>query len=233
MPRIDDLIDQIGNARYVSKFDMLKGYWQIPLTSRAKDISSFVTPDGLFRYLVTPFGMKNSGCTFQRFMNQIVTGLMNTKVYVDDVIIYTETWEEHIQAIRALFDRLLEHRLTVNLAKSEFARATVQFLGHVVGQGQVSPVSAKVEAIKDFKAPDSKKDLMRFLGMYGFYRKFCRNFSQVVFPLTELLKNKVPYVWTSECQTAFDRIKTLLVSSPVLAAQIFTNHSFFTATPVT
>ncbi len=221
MPRIDDLIDQIGNAKYVSKFDLLKGYWQIPLTDKAKDVSSFVTPDGLFRYLVTPFGMKNSGCTFQRFMNQIVTGLPNTEVYVDDIIIYTSTWEDHVTAIKALFSRLLEYKLTVNLVKSEFAKATVQFLGHIVGQGQVAPVKGKVEAINDFQAPENKKSLMRFLGMAGFYRKFCKNFSQVVAPLTELLKKRVEYVWSPECQVAFEKVKAILTNTPVLVAPDF------------
>jgi len=221
LPRVDDLIDQIGEARFVSKFDLLKGYWQIPLTARARDISSFVTPDGLYQYLVTPFGMKNSGCTFQRFMNQVVSELPHTKVYVDDIIIYTNTWEEHVSAILALFSRLTEHNLTVNLVKSEFAKATVQFLGHMVGQGQISPVMAKVEAINSFPVPDNKKALMRYLGMCGYYRKFCKNFSEVITPLTGLLKKGIGYRWTENCQTAFDNVKSLLTNAPVLMAPDF------------
>ena len=221
MPRVDDCIDQIGNAKFVSKFDLLKGYWQVPLTERAKEISAFVTPDGLYRYLVTPFGMKNSGCTFQRFTNQVIVGLKDTKVYVDDIIIYSETWEEHVAAVKALFIRLLEYGLTVNLVKSEFAKATVQFLGHIVGQGQVSPVTAKVQAINDFQVPTNRKAIRRFLGMCGFYRKFCRNFADVVFPLTELLKKDTPFIWDVACQGAFGKVKAILVNPPVLKAPDF------------
>ena len=221
MPRVDDCIDQIGNTRFVSKLDLLKGYWQVPLTERAKNISAFATPGGLYRYKVTPFGMKNSGCTFQRLTNQVVFGLKNTRVYVDDIIVFSDTWEEHMAALRALFERLAEFGLTVNLVKSEFGKATVQFLGYVVGQGQVLPVTAKVQTICDFKAPTDKKGLMRFLGMIGFYRRFCCNFSDVVAPLTNLLGDRVKFTWTPVCQDAFDKVKRILMDSPVLMAPDF------------
>ena len=115
-------------------------------------------------------------------------------MYVDDIILFTNTWEEHVSAIIALFLRLIEYGLTVNLVKSEFAKATVQFLGHMVGQGQVSPVMAKVEAINSYQVPDNKKALMRYLGMCGYYRKYCKNFSDVVAPLTGLLKTGIDYI---------------------------------------
>ena len=221
LPRIDDLIDQVGQATYVSKFDLLKGYWQIPLTERAKEISSFVVRDGFYRYLVCPFGMRNSGCTFQRFMNRVISRLDKTKVYVDDVIVYNQTWSDHVATIKALFERLREYKLTANLVKSDFAKVTVQFLGHMVGQGRVSPVHAKVQAVNEFPTPENKKSLMRFLGMCGYYRKFCKNFSDVVTPLTSLLKKRVEFRWTSGCQEAYEKIKNILVSSPILMAPNF------------
>ena len=151
----------------------------------------------------------------------MIAGLKKTKVYIDDIIIYSDTWEEHIKAIRALFQRLLEFSLTVNLAKSDFAIATVKFLGHVVGQGEVLPLDAKVQAIREFEVPKNKKSLMRFLGMIGFYRRFCKNFSDVAVPLTELLKKDVQYEWTEERQSVFDQLKELLVHSPILASPNF------------
>lgn len=144
LPLIDTLIDQVGSARCVSKFDLLKGYWQVPLTERAKEVSAFCTGNGLFCYLVCPFGMKNSGCTFQRFMDIVVSGLSNTQVYVDDLIVNSETRSDHEAALRTLFERLRKHKLTVSLAKSDFARATVQYLGHVVGQGKILPATANI-----------------------------------------------------------------------------------------
>ena len=221
IPRIDDCIDNIGHAKYVTKFDLLKGFWQITLTDRAKEISAFVTPDGLYQYKVMPFGMKNSPATFQRPVNSLISNLDGCKAYIDDAIIFSEEWQQHLQTIRTFFDRLSDAKLTVNLAKSEFCHANLTFLGHIVGQGQVKPVEAKVEAISDFPVPTSKRQLMRFLGVAGYYRKFCKNFSAIAEPLTNLLGKKAKYVWTDDCQKSFDKLKAILRSAPVLLAPSF------------
>ena len=103
IPRIDDCIDNIGHAKYVTKFDLLKGFWQIPLTDRAKEISAFITPDGLYQYKGMPFGMKNYPATFQRLVNRLIFGLDGCKAYIDDAIIYSEEWEQHLEIIREFF----------------------------------------------------------------------------------------------------------------------------------
>ena len=221
IPRIDDCIDKIGSAKFVTKMDLLKGFWQVPLTERAKEISAFVTPDGLYQYKVMPFGMKNSPATFQRLVNQVITGIPGCSAYIDDVVVYSDTWEEHLRIMNMLFHSLKQAHLTVNLAKCEFAKATVTFLGHVVGQGSVKPIDAKVVAVCKFPQPENKKQLMRFLGMAGYYRKFCPKFSTIAEPLTRLLSKKVKFVWTQECQDSFDKIKAMLGSAPVLSAPRF------------
>lgn len=218
---MEDCIDQVCSAKYVSKFDLLKGYWQVPLTKRAREIAAFITPSGLFSYTVMPFGLRNAPATFQRLMNRVVSGLEGCAVYLDDVVVYSDSWEEHVRRVKALFQRLEWARLTINLAKCEFARATVTYLGKVVGQGFVRPVDAKIQAVKQFPQPTTKKELMRFLGMAGYYRAFCKNFSIVASPLTNLLKAKAEFVWSTQCQEAFDTIKALLCSAPVLAAPNF------------
>ncbi len=216
IPRIEDCIDKIGRAQFVSKFDLLKGFWQVPLTERAKRVSAFVTPDGLFNYCVMPFGMRNSPATFQRLINQVISGLSGCEAYIDDLVLYSESWDDHLLRLRLLFERLVEAKLTVNLAKSEFCRGTVQYLGHIVGQGHIKPVSAKIDSIAKYAIPKDKKSLMRFLGTIGYYRRFCVNFSSVVTPLTNLLGKNVKYVWTDQCCEAFDKVKRLLMSYPVL-----------------
>ncbi len=221
IPRIDDCIDKVGNSKYVTKFDLLKGFWQVPLTDRAKEVSAFATPTGLYQYKVMPFGMKNSPATFQRLVNMVIAGLDGCDAYIDDVIIYTDTWSDHLQRIKQFFDRLSEAKLTVNLGKTEFCHATVTFLGHLVGQGQVKPLESKVNAISEFPVPATKKQLMRFLGMAGYYRKFCKNFSIIAEPLTNLLKKNVKFKWNDNCQVAFDRLKAILKSTPVLLAPDF------------
>ena len=117
IPRIDDCIDKIGNAKFVSKFDLLKGYWQVPLTDRAKEISAFCTPDALYQYRVMPFGMKNAPATSQRMVNHVVTDIEGCEAYVDDLIVYSQTWEQHIGQLRHLFEKLSQAKLTVNLVK--------------------------------------------------------------------------------------------------------------------
>ena len=221
IPRIDDCIDKVGNSKYVTKFDLLKGFWQVPLTDRAKEVSAFATPNGLYQYKVMPFGMKNSPATFQRLVNNVICGLDGCDAYIDDVIIYSDSWSDHLQRIRKFFDRLSTAKLTVNLAKTEFCHATVTFLGHLVGQGQVKPLEAKVNAISEFPVPKCKRQLMRFLGMAGYYRKFCKNFSGIAEPLTNLLKKSTKFKWNDKCQDAFDRLKAILKSAPVLLAPDF------------
>ena len=218
LPRIDDLVDEVGSAKFVSKFDLLKGFWQIPMSERASEVSAFITPTGLYSYKVMPFGLRNAPATFQRLMNRVIGDMSGCAVYLDDVVVYSDSWEKHVERIEELFTRLAGARLTVNLAKCEFARATVTYLGRVVGQGEVRPVEAKVQAVEQFPVPVTKKELMRFLGLVGYYRCFCQNFSSVVAPLTNLLRKDAKFVWTPLCQQAFDQVKSLLCAAPVLAA---------------
>ena len=216
IPRMDDCMDHIGNAKYIMKFDLLKGFWQLPLTDHAKEISAFITPNGLYQYKVMPFGMKNSPAMFQRLINSIVSDIDGCEAYIDDVMIYSETWEEHLAIIRLFLKR--QAKLTINLAKSAFGCATVTYLGHIVGQGKVKPVDAKISVIAQFPTPVSKKQVMRFLGMAGYYQKFCPNFSSTTEPLTRLLGKNVKFMWSAECEVAFEKLKAVLVNTPVLTA---------------
>ena len=226
LPRIEDCIDRVGQSRYVSKFDLLKGYWQVPLTERAKEVSAFVTPSGLYQYKVMPFGMRNAPATFQRLINSVIRGVKGCEAYIDDVIIYSDNWSDHLEQIRTFFKRIRDANLTINLPKSEFGQAQVSFLGHVVGQGSVIPITAKVEAIAKCPIPTNKKELyiMRFLGMAGYYRRFCKNFSVIVDPLTNLLRKKQVFVWSPDCQVAYSKVKAILMNQPVLAAPDFTKN---------
>lgn len=221
LPRMEDCIDNVGSAKFVSKLDMLKGYWQVPLTSRASDISAFVTPDSFLQYNVMAFGLRNAPATFQRLVNKVMADVPNCSAYLDDLVVYTSTWPEHVSVLSMVFQRLANASLTLNLAKCEFCKATVTYLGKQVGKGQVRPVEAKVVAIKEFPAPTTRRELRRFLGMAGYYRSFCKNFSSVAKPLTDLLSPAKEFIWSAESQCAFEAIKHLLCSSPVLSAPNF------------
>lgn len=221
LPLVEDLVDRVGAAKFVTKLDLLKGYWQVPLTARASDISAFVTPDGLYQYTVMPFGLRNAPATFQRLMRRVLGGVPNVEIYLDDCVLYSDSWSSHMHTLEMVFSRLAAANLTLNLSKCAFAQATVTYLGREVGQGKVRALDSKVRAIIDYPVPSSRRSLRRFLGMSGYYRAFCKNFADVVAPLTSLTSLKKPYVWSPACQHAFESCKALLCSTPVLAAPDF------------
>ena len=216
LPRIDDIIDEIGNAKYVSTIDLQKGYYQIGLTERAKTLSSFITPFGLYQYRVMPFGMTNAPSTFQRAISQTISSLEGIMSYLDDIVVFSDTWEQHLDQLHKLWERLSSAGFTVNLAKSSFGQGTVTYLGHIVGQGLTRPKEANIEAILAYPLPTNRKSLMRFLGMCGYYRRYCPNFADVSSPLTDLTSPKKKFEWTPVCSLAFSRLKELLSTQPVL-----------------
>ncbi len=181
IPRMEDCVDCVGNAKFVTKLDLLKGYWQVPLTERASEISAFATPDVFLQYRVMPFGLRNAGATFQRLMSIVLSNVSNCEAYLDDVVCYADTWRDHLQTIDEVLRRLSDANLTLNLAKCEFGCATVTYLGKEVGSGQVRPLNSKIQAILDFPVPKTRRELLRFLGMTGYYRCFCKNFSYLFY----------------------------------------------------
>lgn len=160
IPRLDDLIDQVGNARFVTCLDLSKGYWQVNLSARAREISAITTPFGHFEFLKMPFGLKSAPMTFQRAMNDILHGMSDfAAAYLDDVSIRSNTWEDHLKHLEAVLQRLSDKGVTLNSKKCTMGCATVKYLGYQVGSGQVSPISAKIEAIKQIPPPKNKKEL--------------------------------------------------------------------------
>ncbi|XP_068246894.1 uncharacterized protein [Palaemon carinicauda] len=221
IPRVDDCIDKVGNSKFITKIDLLKGYYQVPLSNRAKEVSAFVTADGLYQFEVMPFGMRNAAATFQRLMAMITRGIKNCVVYIDDIIVYSNDFETHLVILEELLTALSNAGLVINLSKSVFCEATVTFLGHVVGKGEVLPKEVNVAKIKEFPVPSSKRELQRFLGMAGYYSRFVANYSDVVAPLTNLLRKHSKFVWDEKCKESFEIVKCVLTSSPVLRAPNF------------
>ena len=144
-------------------------------------------------------------------------GISDCYAYLDDLVIRSDNWADHVSVLHCVFNRLAKAMLTLNLAQCEFGKVTVTYLGKQVGHGQVRPLEAKVAAIAGFPAHTTRRELRRFLGMEGYYWSFCRNFSVVIVPLTSALSTKKPFLWTSDCQHAFEAVKLLLCSTPALA----------------
>ena len=226
LPRLDDLIDQVGQAPFITTLDLSKGYWQIPLTLRAQEISAFSTPFGQYEFLTMPFGLKLAPMTFQRAMNQLLEGLSDFAVaYLDDISIRSRTWEDHVTHLHVVFERLEQAGLTLNAKKCVIGSSSVKYLGYQVGSGVVTPVSAKVEAILNIPIPSTKTDIRSFLGSVGFYRRFIPRYSELAAPLTNLLKGgrrgDISLKWTSECTEAFEQLRAVLAKLPSLRAPDF------------
>ena len=221
LPRVETCIDEVGRAKFITKIDMLKGYWQIPLTARARQVSCFTTLGRTYLCNVLPFGMTNAPATYQRLMNSLTADIPGCVVYIDDVVIYSDTWDEHMKRLKALLTSLSSANLVVKLAKCEFVQATVQYLGYIIGQGVVAPPTAKIKGINDLPVPTCKKELRRFIGMVGYYRMFINNFAGLLSSLTDLLKKGVKFEWTPRCNEAFTQLKGVLCCQPVLQAPDF------------
>ncbi|XP_041435978.1 uncharacterized protein LOC121399407 [Xenopus laevis] len=169
MPRVDELLDRLGNAKYLTTLDLSRGYWQIPLAPEDQEKSAFITPYGLFHFTVMPFGMKNAPATFQRVANQLLEGYQEfAQAYLDDIAVFSNTWEEHVQHLQSVLGRIMQAGLTLKPGKCHFGMAEVQYLGHRVGSGRVMPEPAKVEAIVNWPTPTTQRQVLAFLGTAGY-----------------------------------------------------------------
>ena len=227
MPRIEELIDGLGKAKYLSTLDLAKGYWQVPVAVEDQPKTAFTTPFGLFEFKRMPFGLKGAPATFQRMMDMLLTGLGEySSAYIDDIIVFSGTWEEHLQHITVILQRLKKAGLTAKPGKCQFGMAECSYLGYRVGNGHVKVERSKVEAVSAFPVPKTKKDVRSFLGLTGYYRKFMPQYATIATPLTDLTRKTGPNCvkWTPECHEAFKKLKELLCSAPVLCAPDFTKE---------
>ena len=218
IPRVDDLIDQVSRAPYITTLDLTKGYWQVPVAVEDREKTAFTTPFGLFQFTRMPFGLKGAPATFQRMVDRLLDGLEFASAYIDDVIVFSRTWNEHLRHLRVVMEKLQRAGLTVRRKKCQFGMAECSYLGHVVGSGRVCPEAAKIQAVRSFEQPVTKSGVRSFLGLAGYYRKFVPDYAAIAAPLTDLTRKSKPshVVWTPECDDAFNQLKDSLCSSPVL-----------------
>lgn len=180
--------------------------------------TAFTTPFGHYEFDRMPFGLKNASATFQRLMDLVLTGLQGEElfVYMDDIVIYAKSLEEHERKYNALIERLRRANLKLQPDKCEFLKSEVTYLGHVISRDGVKPDPKKLEAVKLFPRPKTPKNIKQFLGLAGYYRRFISNFSKLAKPLTALLKNNTNFEWTSEQEESFQILKQELCEEPVL-----------------
>ena len=218
IPDQDEIFAKLAKDNYFSKLDLTKGYWQVPLTERAKPLTAFVTPNGLYQFKTMPFGLINAPASFSRVMRNLLRGMDCVHNFIDDILVHTTSWEKHLEVLRELFKRLRNANLKAKPSKCLFGQESLEFLGHQLGRGRIQPRMEKVEAIQQAARPQTKRQLRSFLGLANYYRKFVPNFAAVAVPLTDLTKKGEPNTlkWGEAQENAFRSLKGKLANVPIL-----------------
>ena len=219
LPRIDDTLDTLAGSKWFSTLDLLSGYWQVELSSKDKEKTAFATRDGLFQFKVMPFGLCNGPATFQRLMDLTLSGLQWSVclVYLDDVIILGHNFNNHLDNLGEVFDRIKDAGLKIKPVKCDFFKKSVAYLGHIVSEKGVATDPSKTKKVSNWPVPKSCTQLQEFLGFASYYRRFVKDFAKISRPLHRLTEKNTRFMWTSQCQEAFETLRNHLVSAPILA----------------
>ena len=220
IPRIGDLLDALHGARWFSTLDLKSGYWQVPIQERDKVKMAFRTSSGqLFEFNQVPFDLCNAPATFSRLMDRVLDGLHweTCFFYLDDIIVFAATWEEHLERLRQVFERLKHAKLKLGADKCTFAAREVSYLGHRVTEEGLLPEPFLLAAIREISPPQNATEVRSFLGLAWYYRRYVKNFTAIAGPLHALTRKDAVIHWSSDCQDAFDHLKTLLTTSPITA----------------
>ena len=229
LPRIDDTLDALGGSSWFSTLDLKSGFHQVSIAEEDRPKTAFSIPgSGLWQWRVLPFGLINSPSVFERLMERVFAGLtfLILLIYLDDIIVFSKTFDEHLENLRVIFERLREVNLKLNPKKCNLLCRKVAFLGHEVLEKGIATDPAKVLAVKEWPEPKTATEVRQFVGLASYYRKFIPNFATVCKPLHKLTEKDAHFIWSDKTQNAFDTIKQLLTSAPVLSYPLLQGQPF-------
>lgn len=217
LPNISETLSELGSAKFFTVVDMASGYWQIEMHENDREKTAFNTPSGHYQWRRMPMGLVNSAAVWQRTADVILAGLLGKvcHVYLDDIMVYSSSFEDHLTDLRNVFRRIQAAGLKLKPSKCQFLRPEVKYLGHIVSAEGVRPDPGKVECVRDFPEPKTKTEVRQFLGLLSYYRRHIPNFAAQARPLTQLTTKK-PFHWGEAEQTAFSSMKMKLTEAPVL-----------------
>ena len=217
LPVIDDILALLGKAKFFTSLDLKSGYWQVLMDDNDKEKTAFTCHRGLFHFNVMPFGLTTAPAVFQELMNRVLEGYGEfTTAYLDDILIYSETLEQHLVHIQKVFDRLRSHHLRLKLKKCSFLKAETNYLGFVINEHGIQPEQKKVNVIKNLSPPTTVREVRSFIGMCSYYRRFIPRFSSIAEPIIALTRKYARFNWSQQCQEAFDKLKQALIELPLL-----------------
>lgn len=218
LPTLDEILTALDGSMYYSSLDLNQGYLQIRMAEKDIPKTAFAVAGGLYEFTRMPFGLTNAPATFQRCMDNILNDLKYTSclVYLDDIIIFGKTLEEHNHHLGEVLGRIAEAGMTIKPSKCAFAVLKLRFLGHVISSEGLEMDPEKVQAIKSLPVPTCVRDIQSFIGMASYYRRFIQNFARIAEPLTRLTKKAVPFEWSTDQQQAYSMLKEALMKQPVL-----------------
>lgn len=219
LPIIEEQIEKLGGKQVFISLDMSQGFYQIPLEENSISKTGFITPEGHYEFLRMPFGLANSPSVYQRLMDKILGPLRFGKVlpYMDDLLIAADNDAEALEILHTVLGIIRDSKLTLNLEKCKFLQREIEYLGYDISGSGVRPGMKKTEAVSKFREPANIHELRMFLGLTSYFRKFVRGYAVIAHDLYKLLKKNEPWMWTSDQQTAFEKLKTILTNRPVLA----------------
>ena len=219
LPIIEDLVDRLSGNPIMSTLDLRNGYFQVPMAQEDCVKTAFSTNNNSYEFVFMPFGLQAAVSSFQRLMNDTFRDLLNKNlsVYIDDIVVYSATVEDHFKHLTQVFERLDSRNLRLHPQKCRFFCSEIKYLGFIINKEGIKPDPRRTEAIQNFPRPQKVKDIRSFIGSCNFYRKYIKDFATIARPLTNLIRKDVKFNFTEECQEAFDRLKTILSSEPILS----------------